>query len=167
MARCNLVDFIWETGALDDAVREATTLVDMLRARPAAYSDMDTAYANAIGTLSEAGRTAAASAVAAEALPIMRRSRGLFLEEWVHLFWRRGQADAAARLLGAFDAQQARSGSPVQPNERRLLAQARAGLASQLAPEALASRHAAGAALGLDACFDLVAHTLAEAPAEA
>ena len=166
MARNNYVDFVWETGALDEAVREATALVDLLRARPATYSDMDSPYANAIGTLCEAGRVAEASAVAGEALPIMRRSRGLFLEEWVYLFWRRGQADVAARLLGALDAQQARNGTPLQPNERRLIGEVRAGLQSRMAPEAYAASHAAGAPLDIDACFDLVARALA-APEQA
>lgn len=161
MARGNLVDFVWETGPLEDAVREACALLDVLRARPVPHSDIDTVYANAIGTLSEAGRIEEATAVAAEGLPIMRQSRGLFLEEWIYLFWRRGMPDVAARLLGAFDVEQARIGTPVQPNERRLLAQARAGLEEQMGPEAFAGSLAAGAALGLDACFDLVARALA------
>jgi predicted ATPase/DNA-binding winged helix-turn-helix (wHTH) protein len=163
MARGNLVDFVWETGPLEDAVREACTLLDLVRARPAPPSDMDTVHANAIGTLSEAGRIDEATAVAVEGLPVMRQSRGLFFEEWIYLFWRRGMPDVAARLLGAFDVEQARIGTPLQPNERRLLAQARAGLESQMAPEAFASHHAAGAALGIDACFDLIARSLPHA----
>ena len=52
-------------------------------------------FANLIGILSESGRIDEASAVAREALPILRRTKYTYVEEWVYLFWRRGQDDVA------------------------------------------------------------------------
>jgi hypothetical protein len=78
------------------------------------------------------GRIDEASAFAREAMPVMRRARSIYIEEWVHLFWRRGQLETAALLLGTRDAKRARSGTPHQENERRLIAEARAALAADL-----------------------------------
>jgi hypothetical protein len=100
-----------------------------------------------MGILSELGCVEEASAVAVEALPMMRRSRRHFVEEWAYLFWRRGQLETAAILVGATDAEESRSGALSQPNEARLIAEARAALAAQLESETLARCLAAGAAL--------------------
>jgi hypothetical protein len=92
----------------------------------------------------------------------MRHAREPFVEEWVYLFWRRGQFDTAARLLGASDAEWARVATPLQENERRLLAEARPGLEALLPPEAFASGLAAGAALDMAGLFALIAEALAQ-----
>ena len=63
----------------------------------------------------------------------MRRAQTYFVEEWAYLFWRRGQVETAARLLGASDAQRPGAAEPLQPNERRLIAEARAALAGAAA----------------------------------
>jgi hypothetical protein len=96
------------------------------------------------------GRLAEALAAAREASPWMRRSRSIYIEEWVYLYWRLGQPDTAALLLGAAEARQARSGTPPQENERRLVAESRAALRAAMEPAAFAGALAAGAALAED-----------------
>jgi tetratricopeptide (TPR) repeat protein len=162
IARTNLIDLLWEMGKIEEAAREASALAHDLRARPAAYGDMDLVFANWMGILSESGRIAEASAVAREALSLMRRTQDYYVEAWVHLFWRRSQIGTAARLLGASDAICVRTGSPLQPNEARLIADVRASLAAQLSEEALADHLAAGAALSLGEIAALISETLAQ-----
>ena len=115
-----------------------------------------------IGILSEMGRIDEASAMAREALPIMRRARAYYVEEWVYLFWRRRQFDTATLLLGASDAEQIRAAVPLQVNEHRLIAEARAALEAQLHPDAFANKLATGAALEQVALFALISEALAQ-----
>jgi predicted ATPase/DNA-binding winged helix-turn-helix (wHTH) protein len=160
-ARNNLIDLLWQMGPLEEAAREICSLLDELRARPSAHSDMDVVYSNAIGILAEMGRVDEASRLAREGLPIMRRSRNYFIEEWVYLFWRRGQHAVAARLVGAANATRARTELPVQENERRLMNAARAGLAAALPAAELANHIAAGALLDEPGMAQLIAEALA------
>ena len=162
MARQNLADLLWETGPIEDAAREACTLVDELRERPLTNLDMAYPFAMAIGILSEMGRIDEASALARDAIPIMLHARDPCVEEWVYLFWRRGQFDTATRLLGASDAERVRFGTPLAENERRLLAEARPALEALLLPEVFASRLAAGAVLDQAGLFALVVEALAK-----
>jgi predicted ATPase/DNA-binding winged helix-turn-helix (wHTH) protein len=160
--RNNLVDFLWEIGPIEEAAREACRLAEQLRVRPAANSDMDIFFANLIGILSEMGRIGDASNAAREALPIMRRTQNLFVEEWVYFFWRRGQVETAALLLGASDAKRARDDEPLQPNERRLITEARAALEGHSPPDMRARALAAGAALGTAQLLALISEALAQ-----
>ena len=161
MARSNLANLLWKTGPIEEAAREACQLTEELRARPATDSDMAVSYANALGILSEAGRIDEASAVACEALPIMRRAHAYYVEEWAYLFWRRLQFDTATLLLGASEAEQIRAAVPLQVNEQRLIAEARTALEGKLQPDAFASKLAAGAALGEGELFALISEALA------
>ena len=145
IARNSLVDLLWEVGPIEEAAREARQLAQELRARPVPAS-ADQLFANLMGILSEMGLVAEASDVAREALPIMRRTQNYYLEEWIYLFWRRGQSDVAAQLLGTLDASSRKTGLPTQPNERRLMAKARAALEKELPPDALARHLASDAA---------------------
>ena len=115
-----------------------------------------------MGILSEMGLVAEASDVAREALPIMRRTQNYYLEEWVYLFWRRGQSDVAARLLGALDASSRKTGLPTQHNERRLMAKARAALEKELPPDVLARHLASGAAHIREKLPELLSESLAQ-----
>ena len=160
-ARSHRVDWIWQTGALADAARAAEKLASELRVRPAAESARALLLANTIGILSEMGRVEEASAFAREAFPVMRRARSIYIEEWVYLFWRRGQLETAALLLGASDAERARFGTPHQENERRLIAEARAALAADLPATALANALAAGALLQDSDRLTVIAEALA------
>ena len=92
----------------------------------------------------------------------MHRAHAPYLEEWVYLFWRRGQIDTAALLLGALDAVQLRTAVPLQVNEVRLMAEARPALEALLRPEALSGSLAAGAALGEAELFALISEALAQ-----
>jgi hypothetical protein len=162
IARNNLVDLLWQVGPIEEAAVEARQLAQELRGRPAALTDMDVVYANLMGILAELDLIDEASRAAREALPVMRRSHNYYLEEWIHLFWRRGQPDTAALLLGALDESSRKSGQPPQPNERRLITKARAGLEDALAPDALAAHRAAGAALGIENLSELLSGALAQ-----
>ncbi len=163
IARTNLIDLLWDVGPIEEAAREAHALAQELRARPAANSDTDVLLANVIGIQSELGAIDEAAAAARQLLPLIRRTRRHFIEEWVYLFWRRGQIELATLLLGASDAHTARVGEPPQPNERRLIAAARAALATHGTAEAYASRLAAGAALGDDEILTLISEGLTPA----
>jgi hypothetical protein len=92
----------------------------------------------------------------------MRRSHSYVLEDWIYLFWRRGQSDVAARLLGAFDALLKRTGLPSQFNEQRLIDTARAALEKELPPDELAGHLAAGASLDSEALPRLLFDSLAQ-----
>ena len=162
----NVVDALWNAGAIDEAAQMVGALVDELRRRPAADSEMAVTFANLIGILSELGRIDEASAAARDALPVMRRSQTYFPEEWVHLFWRRGQFETAVRLLGYCDAEVHRTGVPFQVNEARLIAQARTALEAQLSPGALATAHAAGAALSKAEVLALISAAIENASGE-
>jgi predicted ATPase/DNA-binding winged helix-turn-helix (wHTH) protein len=164
IARNNLVDALWAVGSLDEAGRGAVALASELRARPSAHADMDVLFANLIGIHSELGDIDAASTVAREALPLMQRTRRIFIEEWVYLFWRRRQLDTAARLLGAFDARSARTQDSPQPNEERLIAMARAGLEAQLPDNAFANHLVAGAAFDDGEIFRIISEALEQSP---
>ncbi len=134
MAREDLADLLWQTGSIEDAARETTRLLDDLRARPLADLDMAEPFVNAVGMLSELGRIDEASAMACEALPLMRRATRKVVESFAHLFWRRGQFDAALLVLGASDSRRARSGDQYWPNEQRLIEAVRVALQSRIDP---------------------------------
>jgi hypothetical protein len=163
--RSNLVDTLWYLGPIEEAAREVRRLVDELRTRPAADADMTVAFANAIGILSETVHIGEAVRAAHDSLPLMRRARSYFVEEWAYLFWRRGQCEAAARLIGASDAQCEKDDTPRQPNEERLIAQARADLEAKMGVEAFAGSLGAGARLGEAELIALSSESLAQ-PAE-
>jgi predicted ATPase len=160
IARTNLINFYWKLGPIERAADEARILDNELRKRPAAANDMATSFANVLGILSEMGRTDEAFAAAREALPIMHRARTLYVESWAYLFWRRGQLDVAARLLGASDTVVTRTGVPLQVNEDRLIAEARAGLQTALPRDDLERYLAEGAGLGEEETFALIASGL-------
>lgn len=161
IARNNLVDLLWQTGPVEDAALEAQRLAEDLRRRPATLADTDVLFANLIGILSETGRIEAASDAAKEGLGFMRRTKNYFVEEWAYLAWRRGRLAPAATLLGYAEASSRASGTPVQPNERRLMTAARAGLERTLASDAFARHVAAGEALGDQELVELLSEVLA------
>ncbi|HEY6133832.1 MAG TPA: winged helix-turn-helix domain-containing protein [Rubrivivax sp.] len=163
IARANLADLLWQLGPLEEAACVARKLAEELRTRPAADVDSANVFANLIGILCEMGRIDEASAAAREALPTMRRARTPFVEQWVYLFWCRGQIDVGALLLGACDAERARFGTPHQTNEQRLIDQARASLKARMDPPTYASALAVGAAVPEGKLFELISDALAQA----
>ncbi len=145
--RSNLVDLLWNTGPMELACEEGCRLAEELRAQPAADADMAVLFANLLGILSEMGRLDEAAAVGTEVLPMLRRVGILYVEEWAYFYWRRGQPAIAAQLVGASDAEIAISRTQLQPNEQRLIAEARAALATHFSDETLAGHLAAGGAM--------------------
>ena len=103
-----------------------------------------------------------ASAATGEALPLMRRAKKYYVEEWAYLFWRRGQVDIATQLLGASDADRIRADVSLEENERRLIAEARAALEAQLPPQAFTRGLAAGAVLGEGELVALISEALSQ-----
>jgi hypothetical protein len=134
--------------------------VQYLRLRPSTASDTDVLKANLVGILCEMDRVAEAPDAGREALPVMRRSRNYFLEEWMYLFWRRGQSDVAAQLLGAVETLSSATGLPPQPNEKRLVARVRAALERELTSEVFTAHLAAGATVGLEKVHQLLSESL-------
>ena len=161
IARNNLVDLLWEVGPIEEAAREARQLAQELRARPVPAS-ADVLFANLMGILSEMGLVAEASDAAREALSIMRRTQNYYLDEWIYLFWRRGQSDLAARLLGALDASSRKTGLPTSAQRAPSDSWARAALEKELPPDALARHLAAGAELIQEKLPELLSESLAQ-----
>ena len=164
MARTHLIDFLWDMGELDRAALEARALNVELRAKPTASAEMDIHFANLMGILSELGEIEEASSAAREALPMVVRTRAYSLEQWAYLFWRRGQLETAALLLGASDAELAKIQTPRQVNEARIVAAARAGLAASLPTAGFQGLTAAGAALGERDMVAAISEAIAQPP---
>jgi hypothetical protein len=162
--RISLADLHWEAGPIDEAARVAGELVDAVRARPVAQVYVPWVFGDLLGILSEMGRVDEAWAVAVEAWPAMHRLKLFRAELLAHLFWRRGQAQLAAQVLGAAEAKLALGYEEPLQNDQRLMTAARAGLATELAPDALAAALAAGAALRDDELAALIADGLARPP---
>jgi predicted ATPase/DNA-binding winged helix-turn-helix (wHTH) protein len=160
MALGDLTELLWQVGPIEEAARQASAITQRARDRPLTAVDMVGLFAMSMGILSEMGRIDEASAVAVEALPVMRRAQWYYLEGWAYLFWRRSQIDAATLLLGASDARYARRGVQPQPNEKRFIAELRSSLQSQLNPQALESGLTAGAALDDRELLDLICDAL-------
>ena len=161
-ARNVLADLLWEIGPIEEAAREVCSLAEQLRARPASDTDTALVFSNVVGILSEMDRVEEASTAARESLPVMRRAKQYFLDVFVHLLWRREQFESAALLLGASEAVNADHQAPRQPNERRLIGQARLGLGAALTPDAFARLLAEGAALGEVELHAVVADALSQ-----
>jgi hypothetical protein len=157
---------LWQIGPIEDAARAVVELVDDLRAKPSADADMAVAFGNAIGILGEAGRVEEAAAAARHALPMMRRAQTYFVDVWAYLFWRRGQREAAARLIGVSNAGCVRSGAPRESNEERLIAQARADLEARMGADAFAGCLAAGTRLREAELYALISDALAQPTGE-
>ena len=161
-ARNNLVDLLWEFGSIEEAAHESCSLAEQMRARPVGPTDTAFVLSNLIGILSETGRVEEATTAARESIAAMRRAKQYYLDEFVHLFWRRGQLQTAALLLGASEAVVTGNGAPRQPNERRLVAQARPELEAALSHAAFASNLAAGATLGEGELHAVISDALAQ-----
>ena len=136
----------------------------LVRARATTARDTAIVMSNMVGIFAEMGQLEEAMDAAREAWPFMRRSKKLFLDQTVYLFWRSGLPKPAARLLGASDAEVARYGAPRQPNEQRLMAAARPALATALGDTEFAACLGSGRSMREGEIHALIAETLAAAP---
>jgi len=146
IARANLADLLWQVGPLEEAARVARALMEELRSRPSTEFDEAWVLSSLMGILCELGQIEEASAAGREALPLMRRCRTYYLDQWAYLFWCRGQIEASKALLGSAENECLRQatgegedpvarvgfvvGVPTEPryNEARLVTKLRAGL---------------------------------------
>ena len=101
IARANLADLLWQVGPLEEAAEVARALADELRARPSTEFDEAWVLSSLIGILCELGHIEEASAAGRGALPLMRRCKTFYLDQWAYLFWCRGQIEVSKALLGA------------------------------------------------------------------
>jgi len=158
--RNNFADLLWQTGAVDAAADELEHLAEQIRTKPAMPGDMAIVMSNLVGIFAEQGHLDVAVRAAREGWPFMRRSKQPFLEEMVYLFWRCGQLQPAALLLGNSDAEHARSGHERQPNERRLMAAARPALAAALGESGFASLLESGATMQEGELYTLISDAI-------
>ena len=161
-ARIILADMLWQTKPIEVAAAHIQDLARMVRARPTTAGETAIVMANMVGIFAEMGQVEEAMHAAREAWPFMRRSKQLFLEETVYLFWRSGLLKPAALLLGASDAEVARHGAPRQPNEQRLMTAARPALAITLGATEFTACLAAGASMREGEIHALIAENLAD-----
>jgi predicted ATPase len=156
------VDLLWQVGSLAQAATEVIRIVGQLESRPLRRQWTHIAYHNLIGVLSEAGRWQEASGFLMRFLPTMR---GLKIYGWdslAHLFWRRGQIEIAAQLLGAAEARVAEGFSNREGNEIRLVGEVGTALRSKLGAVRLEALLAAGAESPEEALHDLMVLALAD-----
>ena len=146
IARANLADLLWQVGPLEEAAEVARALVEELRARPSTEFDEAWVLSSLMGILCESGHIEEASAAGREALPMMRRCRTYYLDQWAYLFWCRGQTEVSKALLGSAENEHLRQatgeadevmapvgfvvGVPTEPryNESRLITKLRVNL---------------------------------------
>jgi predicted ATPase/DNA-binding winged helix-turn-helix (wHTH) protein/tetratricopeptide (TPR) repeat protein len=177
IARANLADLLWQVGPLEEAADVARALVEELRARPSTEFDEGWVLSSLMGILCEMGHIDAASAAGREALPLMRRCRTYYLDQWAYLFWCRGQTEVSKALLGSAETECLRQaagegeeptapvgfvvGVPTAPryNEARLITKLRAGLG--FAPGSSDPQVAAGSSLREPEWLVLISKALA------
>jgi predicted ATPase/DNA-binding winged helix-turn-helix (wHTH) protein len=162
IARTNHGEVLWQAGE----IAQASALLEALRVEIGTHPVTDYELLDVLqlqsALASEHGHAGHALKFARAALPAMRSTRRFNLPLLAHLLLRLDRCDAAARLVGAFDARNRAGLEIVGPSEARLLAATRAGLAERLAPPSLATLHRVGAGLDSAAIQALLAESLGE-----
>jgi hypothetical protein len=156
------IDLLWQVGSLEEAATEVIRVVEQLELRPLRRQWTMVALGNLIGILSEAGRWQEASGFLVRFLPTMRNLKRYCWDALAHLFWRRGQIEIAAQLLGLAEARAARGLSYREANEHRLVTQVLPALQSALGTVRFEALLAAGAESSVEALHDLMARALAD-----
>jgi hypothetical protein len=153
-------------GRRDEAAQKLGEILESLKERPVSDYDRVEAMSTHLGMLGESGRIDEASAVAREALPVMRRMPKFRFEPCAQLLWRLGSPESAARVLGAQAARERDGRERKQVNEERIARATLAALQTQLPSPQLSAEMALGDRLGhLDVCA-LMAEALAGGAAE-
>jgi predicted ATPase len=156
------IDLLWQVGSLAEAATEVIRVVGQLEWRPLRRQWTMVALGNLIGILSEAGRWHEASGLLVRFLPTMRSLKRYCWDALAHLYWRRGQIEIAAQLLGLAEARAAKGLSYREANEHRLVAQVLPALKSALGTVRFEALLAAGAESSVEALHDLMARALAD-----
>jgi hypothetical protein len=162
LVRIDLVDAFWQCGPTMEAASECDRLIHLIREHPPAAATAAMAWSNVVGLLCELGRSEEASASTLEGLTFMRRSGAVlcYADTLACVLEQRGQADVAARLLGASDAYQIRCGETRERNEERIVRNARVRLLDTLGAEAFALNSSEGALIDEDSVTAIVAAAL-------
>jgi ATP/maltotriose-dependent transcriptional regulator MalT len=162
IARTNQAEVLWQAGDF----AQASALLEALRVeigtRPVTNYELLDLLQLQSAVASEHGSAEHALQSARAALPAMRSTRRFNLPLLAHLLLRLDRCDAAARLVGAFDARNRAGLEIVGASEARLLAATRAGLAERLAPRSLAAHQRVGAGLDSTGILGLLADALGE-----
>jgi hypothetical protein len=156
------VDLLWQAGSLVEAATEVIRIVEQLELQPLRRQSTHIAHNNLIGILSEAGRWQEASGFLIRFLPTMRSLKIYGWDALAHLFWRRGQFEIAAQLLGAAEAKSAEGLSGREGNEIRLVGEVRTALRSRLGAVRFEALLAAGAEAPDEALHNLMVVALAD-----
>jgi hypothetical protein len=156
------VDLLWQAGSLAEAATEVIQLAEQLELRPLRRQWTNITHNNLIGILSEAGRWQEASGFLMRFLPTMRSLKIYGWDTLAHLFWRRGQFEIAAQLLGAAEAKAAEGLLNREGNEHRLVGEVKTALRSKLSAVRIDALLAAGAEFPEEALHDLMVVALAD-----
>jgi hypothetical protein len=156
------IDLLWQAGSMAEAATEVIRLAEQLELRPLRRQWTNIAHNNLIGILSEAGRWHEASGFLMRFLPTMRSLRVYGWDVLAHLFWRRGQIEIAAQLLGAAEAKAAAGLSAREGNEHRLVGEVGPALRSKLGDVYFQTLLAAGAESTEEALHNLMEVALAD-----
>jgi tetratricopeptide (TPR) repeat protein len=154
-------DLLWCAGRHAEAADLLSGLIEAMRLRPASDYELLDAIETQLWILSDLGDLPAASALARQALPVMRRMPRFSLSGCAHLLMRLGGFQSAARVLGAQIARTRAGLAPTLPPGLsaldRLQADARAGVEAALAPADVVALLNAGEALGHGEICNLLA----------
>jgi predicted ATPase len=161
----SVADLMWRSGRAAEAARLLAELAQGLQLRPASDYELLDVLETRLWILSDLGDGAAATELARQALPVMRRMPRFALVGCAHLLMRLGRFEDAARVLGAEQARVRAGLAPLLPAGlsagvsalNRLQAEALAAVQAALEPEQVATLQAAGAALGHAEVCDLLA----------
>jgi hypothetical protein len=156
------LDLLWQAGSLAEAAIQVIRVVEQLELQPLRRQWTTVAHNNLIGILSEAGRWQEASGYLLRFLPTMRSLQVYCWDALAHLFWRRGQFDASARILGAAQAKVEQGLSSREGNEHRLIDQVQQALRSMLGTVHFEALLAAGAQSTEDELHHLMVLALAD-----
>jgi hypothetical protein len=163
--RTNHAEMVWQSGDFTHALALLAALREEVGEHAASDYELLDLLLLQSAVAGDCGRPVQALESARAALPAMRTARRFNLPALAHLLWHLGSDEAAARLVGAFDARQRAGLEIVRVNDARLLATARAGLAMRLAPDVLAAQQRVGAGLDGTGVLGLLAEALRDASA--
>ena len=152
-----IAGLLWCAGRHAEAGDLLAGLIEGMQLRPASDYELLDAIETQLWILSDLGDVPAATALARQALPVMRRMPRFSLSGCAHLLMRLNGFESAARVLGAQFARVRAGLAPSLPPDLpalgRLQAEAQAGVEAALAPAVLAGLLKAGETLAYgDVC---------------
>jgi predicted ATPase/DNA-binding winged helix-turn-helix (wHTH) protein len=160
-----VADLLWRAKRPGDAAELLARLIEGMRLRPASDYELLDVLETRLWILSDRGDLPGATALARQALPVMRRMPRFALIGCAHLLMRLGHFGPAARVLGAQSARTRRGlEQPTPPGFSvlaRLHSEALAAVEAALRPEDLGLLLRAGEGLAYSDVCDLLAMAIA------